>query len=105
MNISIDETNISTLDLRGAVELWLVAPGASPEASDEPEGLCLWRGRPVVSHEMLSEGTHEQNVRRVWLQVADPQVPATAARLRPAIEQRLLEQQLEGEFFPTEAGA
>lgn len=105
MNITIDERNISTLDLRGTVELWLVAPGAHPEADDEPQGLCLWRGRPVVSHEMLSEGTHEQNVRRVWLQVADHQAQATAERLRPAVEQRLREQQLEGEFFPTEAGA
>ncbi|WP_263263245.1 hypothetical protein [Pseudomonas sp. RIT-PI-S] len=102
MNIAIDEDHINTADLRGAVELWLVSPQAAPDANEHPDGLCLWRGRPVVSHDMLSEGTHEQNVRRVWLRVADPLSPATAARVRPALEQRLREQQLEGEFFPAE---
>jgi hypothetical protein len=100
MNIAIDEAHINTLDLRGAVELWLVAPEANPDANPQSEGLCFWRGQPAVSHEMLSEGTHEQNVRRVWLRVPAPQAPATAARIRPALEQRLREQALEGEFFP-----
>lgn len=95
MNIAIDEAHINTLDLRGAVELWLVAPEADPDANPQSQGLCFWRGQPAVSHEMLSEGTHEQNVRRVWLRV-----PAPAARIRPALEQRLREQDLEGEFFP-----
>jgi hypothetical protein len=106
MNIAIDEAHINTADLRGAVELWLIAPEADPEADPHAqESLCLWRGLPVVSHDMLSEGTHEQNVRRVWLRVAEPAAPATAARLRPAVEQRLREQQLEGEFFPTQSAA
>lgn len=102
MNIAIDEAHINTVDLRGAVELWLVPPGADPEASVHPSGQCLWRGRPVVSHDMLSEGTHEQNVRRVWLRVAQPEAPETAARIRPLVEQRLMEQGLEGEFFPAD---
>jgi len=102
MNIAIDEAHINTADLRGAVELWLVPPQADPQASTHPAGVCLWRGRPVVSHDMLSEGTHEQNVRRVWLRVDQPEAAETAARIRPALEQRLREQGVEGEFFPAD---
>lgn len=102
MNIAIDEAHINTADLRGAVELWLVPPEADPEASAHPVGVCLWRGRPVVSHDMLSEGTHEQNVRRVWLRVVQPEAADTATRIRPLVEQRLREQGLEGEFFPAD---
>ena len=100
MNIAIEEAHINTVDLRGATELWLVPPDAPDESDSPSEGLCLWRGRPVVSHDMLSEGTHEQNVRRVWVRVAQPAAQTTVARLRAAVEQRLAEQDLHGEFLP-----
>jgi len=102
MNIAIDEAHINTADLRGATELWLVPPEADPQASTHPDGQCLWRGGPVASHDMLSEGTHEQNVRRVWLRVANPKDHTTGERMRPLVEQRLLEQGLEGEFYPAD---
>ncbi|WP_426198682.1 hypothetical protein [Pseudomonas sp. DC3200b2] len=100
MNIAIEEAHINTVDLRGATELWLVPPDAPDDTDSPSEGLCLWRGRPVVSHDMLSEGTHEQNVRRVWVRVAMPTAQATVARLRAAVERRLAEQDLHGEFLP-----
>jgi hypothetical protein len=67
-------------------EIWL----------EQPER-CLWRATQVVSHEMMSEGTHEQNLRRVYVR-ASPM--ANVSEIERAIRQRLLETGQPGEFVP-----
>ncbi|CAI3788556.1 hypothetical protein AHFPHNDE_02233 [Pseudomonas sp. MM227] len=102
MRLRIQQHDIEQTNLRTVSEIWLAGPACTFSAESEVDTLCFWRGRPVVSHEMLSEGTHEQNLQRLWLVVADicdnPAVAAVEARLRTALDK----QNMEGEFYPAE---
>lgn len=99
MDIVITPEQIETTNLRSATEIWLARPDATGAVDSTDPGTCLWRGRPVVSHDMLSEGTHDQNVRRVWL--VTPHVDDLAA-LQSRLAARLAAQDMEGEFHPAE---
>ena len=61
--------------------------------------LCLWRGEQVFTHEMLSEGTHDQNVRRLCLQLVDPDDRDAVARVEAIARERLEEMGKQGEFI------
>ncbi|WP_244652072.1 hypothetical protein [Pseudomonas sp. CFBP 13710] len=102
MPLRIQQHDIEQTNLRTVSEIWLAGPACTFSAESEIDTLCFWRGRPVVSHEMLSEGTHEQNLQRLWLVVADicdnPAVATLEARLRTALDK----QNMEGEFYPAE---
>lgn len=67
-------------------EIWLAEPQR-----------CLWRATQVVSHEMMSEGTHEQNLRRIYVR-SGPM--ADNAEIERVVRQRLLERGRVGEFPP-----
>lgn len=102
MDIILEEQELPSADLRGALELWVTGPGGPHAPLGEAGQFCLWRGRPVVSHDMLSEGTHEQNVRRLWVRLAQP-ADLDAVRLAERhVRERIVAQGLEGEFHPTE---
>lgn len=101
MDIVITPTQIESTNFRSATEIWLARPDAVGGVDSSDPGSCLWRGRPVVSHDMLSEGTHDQNVRRVWLVI--PHVDDLAA-LQARLAARLAVQDMEGEFHPAEHG-
>ncbi len=105
MNTLIEETDLDTADLRSATEIWLVKPGAAIEHENDADRRCLWRGGPVVSHDMLSEGTHAQNVQRFYLVVANLHNDQHVQGLIARVEQRLRQYGLEGEFLPSEQGA
>ncbi|WP_407316126.1 hypothetical protein [Pseudomonas sp. nanlin1] len=105
MNTLIEETQIDTADLRSATEIWLVKPGAVTAHENDGERRCLWRGGPVVSHDMLSEGTHAQNVQRFYLAVADLHNDQHVEGLIARVQLRLRQYGLEGEFLPSEQGA
>lgn len=67
-------------------EIWLAEPQR-----------CLWRATQVVSHEMMSEGTHEQNLRRIYVR-SGPM--ADNAEIERVVRQRLRESGRVGEFPP-----
>lgn len=102
MLLRIQQQDIETTNLRTVSEIWLAGPACTFSVESEVDTRCLWRGRPIVSHDMLSEGTHEQNVQRLWLLVTDvtdnAQLAQVEARLRTVLEQ----QNMEGEFYPAE---
>ncbi|MFF7708521.1 hypothetical protein [Pseudomonas sp. NPDC007930] len=102
MDILLNEHELPSADLRGTLELWVTGPEGPRQPLTEAGQFCLWRGRPVVSHDMLSEGTHEQNLRRLWVRLAEPERAQRVAWAEAQVRQRVLAQGLEGEFYPSE---
>ncbi|WP_426134790.1 hypothetical protein [Pseudomonas sp. PWP3-1b2] len=84
---------LATADLGSINEIWL--GGTHTE-------LCLWRGEHVFTHEMMSEGTHDQNVRRLCVQLVNPDDQAAVASVEQIVRERLKELGKEGEFYPAE---
>ena len=102
MTLRIQQQDIERANLRTVSEIWLAGPKCTYDVESEVDSKCFWRGQPTVSHDMLSEGTHEQNLQRLWLVVAnvddDAEVGAAEALLRASLEK----QNMEGEFYPAE---
>lgn len=84
---------LATTDLKSINEIWL--GGAHSQ-------LCLWRGEQVFTHEMMSEGTHDQNVRRLCLQLVNSDDQAAVARAEVIVRDLLKKIGKEGEFYPAE---
>ncbi|RMR50895.1 hypothetical protein ALP85_04599 [Pseudomonas syringae pv. syringae] len=51
---------------------------------------------------MLSEGTHDQNARRLCLQLVDPDDKAALASVEALVRDRLERMGSKGEFYPAE---
>jgi hypothetical protein len=98
MNRSINVDQLATADLRTINEIWL---GGDP-AEDEPTGLCLWRGEQVFTHDMLSEGTHDQNTRRLHVLVANVDDGSEVAAVESTVRDLLQKMDREGDFYPAE---
>lgn len=81
-----DLTGVQRGELDDCSEIWLAEPQR-----------CLWRATQVVSHEMMSEGTHEQNLRRVYVR-SGPM--ANNDEIERAVRQRVHETGRHGEFVP-----
>ena len=94
MDKTITVDLLATTDLRSINEIWLGGTHTQ---------LCLWRAEQVFTHEMLSEGTHDQNVRRLCLQLVDPDDRDAVARVEAVARERLEEMGKQGEFYPAEA--
>lgn len=84
---------LATTDLRSINEIWLGGTHTQ---------LCLWRGEQVFTHEMMSEGTHDQNVRRLCVKVVNPGDHAAMANVELMVRERLEKMGKEGEFYPAE---
>jgi hypothetical protein len=93
MDKKITVEQLATTDLGSINEIWL--GGAQNQ-------LCLWRGEQVFTHEMLSEGTHDQNVRRLCLEQVDPDDQPAVASVEVIVRERLEEMDKQGEFYPGE---
>ncbi|WP_460143064.1 hypothetical protein [Pseudomonas sp. S3_B08] len=93
MDKTITVDQLATTDLESINEIWLGGTHTQ---------LCLWRGEQVFTHEMLSEGTHDQNVRRLCLQLVDPDDRDAVARVEAVARERLEEMGKQGEFYPAE---
>jgi len=93
MDKTITVDQLATTDLESINEIWLGGTHTQ---------LCLWRAEQVFTHEMLSEGTHDQNVRRLCLQLVDPDDRAAVARVEAVARERLEEMGKQGEFYPAE---
>ncbi len=93
MDKTITVDQLDTTDLGSVNEIWL-------GATHTP--LCLWRGEQVFTHEMMSEGTHDQNVRRLCVQLVNPDDQAAVARVEIMVRERLKKSGRAGEFYPTE---
>lgn len=75
--IHTDLAGLHRGELDGCNEVWLAEPQQ-----------CLWRAVQVVSHEMMSEGTHEQNLRRVYVHTSPL---GDAAEVERQVRQRIRE--------------
>lgn len=104
MKVVIKAVDIPRTDFSSASEIWVADLNAALDVENTDDGLCLWRGQPVVTHDMLSEGTHEQNVRRIWLQVPHIEDREAVAAIEQALRERLGAQRLSGEFYPAQRG-
>ncbi|AZF22430.1 hypothetical protein [Pseudomonas sp. R3-52-08] len=93
MDKTITPDQLATTDLRSINEIWL--GGAHTP-------FCLWRGEQVFTHEMLSEGTHDQNVRRLCLQLVNADDQGEVASVESIARQRLGKMGKNGEFYPAE---
>lgn len=93
MDKTITVDQLTDTDLDAINEVWL--------GSTHTE-LCLWRGERVFTHEMLSEGTHDQNVRRLCVQLVDPDDQAAVASVEKVLRDRLAQAGRDGEFYPAE---
>lgn len=102
MKVVIKALDIPRTDFSAASEIWVAQLNAALATDNTDDGLCLWRGTPVVTHDMLSEGTHEQNLRRIWLQVPDTHDKTAVEAIEMALRARLEAQHLKGEFYPAQ---
>ncbi|MBC3372360.1 hypothetical protein HU762_00280 [Pseudomonas sp. SWRI92] len=93
MDKTITVDQLATTDLRSFNEIWLGGTHTQ---------LCLWRGAQVFTHEMMSEGTHDQNVRSLCLQWVNLDDQAAVASVERIARERLKEMGKEGEFYPAE---
>lgn len=91
MDKTITVDQLATTDLSSINEIWLGGTHTQ---------LCLWRGEQIVTHDMLSEGTHDQNARRLCLQLVNPDDQAAVASVEVIVRERL--EGREGEFYPAE---
>jgi hypothetical protein len=80
MDKTITVDQLATTDLRSINEIWLGGTHAQ---------LCLWRGEQVFTHEMMSEGTHDQNVQRLCLQLVNPDDQTAVASVEVIVRERL----------------
>ncbi len=99
--ITLEE--LAEADLRPYKEIWLTSPEALEGGHNEDE-LCLWRSDQTFTHDMLSEGTHDQNVTGVWLVVDDIDDPDQVLFIEDEVRLRLQTLGLKGEFYPAERG-
>jgi GH15 family glucan-1,4-alpha-glucosidase len=93
MDKTITVDQLATVDLGPINEIWLGGTHTQ---------LCLWRGEQIFTHEMLSEGTHDQNVQRLCLQLVNPDDQAAVVSVERIARERLKETGKEGEFYPAE---
>ena len=93
MDKTITVDQLATTDLGLINEIWLGGTHTQ---------LCLWRGEQVFTHEMLSEGTHDQNARRLCLQLINPEDQAAVAHVEMIVRERLEKMGRKGEFYPAE---
>ncbi|OCR23490.1 hypothetical protein AFK24_19120 [Pseudomonas syringae] len=102
MSNVISTEQLATVDLRMINEIWL-SSAEVPQVEDahQPK-LCLWRGEQLFTHDMMSEGTHGQNVNRLWLHVENIDDQTTIRSIEEAIRQRLALMDMTGEFYPAE---
>lgn len=105
MRVVIHPEQLSSCDLRAFNEIWLADHPAQFVAEHAANKCCLWRGEQLFTHDMLSEGTHGQNVAQLWVLVADPSDLEGLRTLELAITRKLREQELRGEFHPAQAPA
>lgn len=104
MKTVITLNELPNADLRTFTEVWLTTPTAVREPHHTDDELCLWRANQVFSHDMLSEGTHGQNVMPVWLVVDNIDNPDQVLEVETQVRERLLTAGLDGEFYPAEVG-
>lgn len=93
MDKTITVDQLATTDLESINEIWL--GGTHTE-------LCLWRVEQVFTHEMMSEGTHDQNARRLCVQLVNADDQAAVASVEALARERLKSMGKEGEFYPAE---
>jgi hypothetical protein len=104
MKTVITQSELAQADLRPYTEIWLTSPTAVREAGHTEDELCLWRANQVFSHDMLSEGTHGQNVMPIWLVLDNIDDPDQVLGVETMVRERLLAAGLDGEFYPAEVG-
>jgi len=100
--ITLEE--LAEADLRPYKEVWLTTAQALAESGHKEDELCLWRSNDTFTHDMLSEGTHDQNVAGVWLVLDDIDDPDQVLNVEEELRQRLQVLGLRGEFYPAESG-
>lgn len=104
MKTVITLQELAEADLRPFKEVWLTSQQALADSGHSEDQLCLWRSELAFTHDMLSEGTHDQNLHAVWLVVGNIDDPDQVLDIESQLRQRLQELGLEGEFYPAQVG-
>jgi hypothetical protein len=94
--ITLDQ--LDTTDLRAINEIWL-GESATDTGGNE---LCLWRAEQVFTHDMLSEGTHDQNTRRLTLELPSLDDRTAVAAVEAKVRELLEKSSMTGDFYPAE---
>jgi hypothetical protein len=102
MKTLITPADLAGTDLGAYNEIWLTPSSELPQQGPSDDQLCLWRANELFTHDMLSEGTHGQNVTRVWLIAENIDDDAAVLQIEEAVRARLTELNLDGEFYPAE---
>jgi hypothetical protein len=104
MKTVITLNELAEADLRPYKEVWLTSAEALAESGHNEDELCLWRAEQAFTHDMLSEGTHDQNIAGVWLVVDDIDDPDQVLDMETDVRDRLETLGLKGEFYPAQRG-
>lgn len=104
MKALITLQELAEADLRPYKEIWLTSARAVAESGHQEDELCLWRSDMVFNHDMMSEGTHDQNLQGIWLVVDNLDDPDQVLEVEDEVRQRLIALNMEGEFYPAEVG-
>ncbi|WP_110947039.1 hypothetical protein [Pseudomonas bohemica] len=104
MKTVITQQELAEADLRPYKEVWLTSALALADSDHKEDELCLWRSDLAFTHDMMSEGTHDQNLKGVWLVVDDIDNPDQVLEIENEVRDRLQVLGVEGEFYPAEVG-
>ncbi|MFK3973718.1 hypothetical protein ACI2KS_23675 [Pseudomonas sp. NPDC087358] len=105
MKTLITLKELAEADLRPYAEVRLTTPQALAGDDHKEDVLCLWRAEQIATHDMLSEGTHDQNVKVLWLVVDDIDDTKQVLDMETLVRDRLRALGLRGEFYPAERGS
>lgn len=104
MKTMITLQELAGVDLRPYKEVWLTSTQAVADSGHKEDERCLWRAEEAFTHDMMSEGTHDQNLHAVSLVVDEIADPVRLQDIEQAVQKRLAELGLEGEFYPAQVG-
>jgi hypothetical protein len=102
MKAVITPRELLEADLRTYNEIWVSSAQALAKSGHSEDQLCLWRHEVVPSHDMLSEGSHGQNVNSLWLALDNIKDPHQIMDVENLVRERVDALGLKGEFYPAE---
>ena len=101
MNTFIPLEKLADTDLTEFHEVWLTTEEIYPQDPCHAHSECLWRvNRTFTTHDEVDD-QYFINLPKLWLRVDDLKNLQATDDVKQALQARLDEQQLTGEFYPS----
>ena len=102
MNTFIPLEKLEEIDLQDYHEVWLTTSERWPQDPETAQRVCLWRADRELTRDVEIDDAYFQNLPRLWLRVDDLHDKPAVTLVEQALNARVGELQLKGEFLPDE---